>query len=343
MLAAALCATVLCVLVQQARRVELAESSRSFVDNFLSKSKNTGRSEHAYVKSWVQQVKRGGLFGKLHSYEHKVQHSRKMRKDRALAGITEPMGSHEMLDSLMRTRSRAVGGESSRKGADALQRRTDKQFGANDGGHRHEDFAAYRHHADAVAPKYAGKRTLPVMRAEIPKMDSRVGKLMHELGEARPSRGVGASKRKLRGGHAVALKQQLREVGKGHLSGEEQAVRQEIEAAKRAARHVTPRPFMHRSEAGGRFRGGRIEQQVEQEIAAARAHSKHHVPYGRAVSWAKAGAGVSGGVQGEIDAARKAALLDKQKAKAKHLKAIEAANKREVRVEDAYSLPNGDK
>ena len=151
MLAAALFATVLCVLVQQARRVELAESSRSFVDNFLSKSKNTGRSEHAYVKSWVQQVKRGGLFGKLHSYEHKVQHSRKMRKDRALAGITEPMGSHEMLDSLMRTRSRAVGGESSRKGADALQRRTDKQFGANDGGHRHEDFGAYRRHADAVA------------------------------------------------------------------------------------------------------------------------------------------------------------------------------------------------
>ena len=259
-----------------------------FINNFLSKSKNTGLSERKYVHSWVHQVKHGGLFHKLHAFEREHKTERKAWRSKQLAGITEPDG-HSLYNELMRTRSRAVGATTSRAGADRLQHRTDQEMGARNarGQKKVVDFGAYRHHADSIGPKYAGKRTLPVVHHEIPKMDSRVNNLLHSLGEAKPGRGAhnrAHAQLKEAGPMAKAATSQLAAVrGGSGLPGEEMAVQQEIAAAKHAARNPTYRQAFAptRREAGGRFRGGRIEANVEREIAAARNPAHQHLPYGR--------------------------------------------------------------
>jgi hypothetical protein len=283
--------TVLAALVVQTHWVSssvlLGKKGDSFSKDFLAPAKNTGLSEHKYVHSWVHQLKHGGLFHKLHAFEREHKTERKAWRSKQLASITEPDG-HSLYNELMRTRSRAVGAATSRASADRLQHRTDEEMGARNarGKKNVVDFGAYRHHADAIAPKYAGKRTLPIVHHEIPKMDSRVSSLLHDLGEAKPKRGAHArahSKLKEEVGRGKASTSQLAAVPGNGLPGEEMAVQQEIQAAKHAARNPTYRQAFAptRREAGGRFRGGRIEENVEREIAAARHPAHHHLPYGR--------------------------------------------------------------
>jgi hypothetical protein len=153
------------------------------------------------------------------------------------AGITEPSGN-SLFNELMHTRDRAIGAASSRLGADRLQHRTDQELGARDSrGKKHEvDFGAYRKHADAIAPKYAGKRTLPIVHHEIPKMDPKVGSLMHELGEAHKNRAAHLPEHAQLKGQSKAATSQLaaRPFEGSRLPGEEMAVQQEIAAAKKA-------------------------------------------------------------------------------------------------------------
>ena len=139
----------------------------------------------------------------------------------------------------MHTRDRAIGAASSREGADRLQHRTDQELGARDSrGKKHEvDFGEYRKHADAIAPKYAGKRTLPIVHHEIPKMDPKVGSLMHELGEAHKKRVAHLTQHaQLKGQVKAATSQLASRPSPGRLPGEEMAVQQEIAAAKKAVR-----------------------------------------------------------------------------------------------------------
>jgi len=139
----------------------------------------------------------------------------------------------------MHTRDRAIGAASSREGADRLQHRTDQELGARDSrGKKHEvDFGEYRKHADAIAPKYAGKRTLPIVHHEIPKMDPKVGSLMHELGEAHKKRAAHLTQHaQLKGQVKAATSQLASRPSPGRLPGEEMAVQQEIAAAKKAVR-----------------------------------------------------------------------------------------------------------
>ena len=198
------------------------------------------------------------------------------------AGITEPSGN-SLFNELMHTRDRAVGAASSRQGADKLQHRTDQELGARDArGRKHEvDFGAYRHHADAIAPKYAGKRTLPIVHHEIPKMDPKVGALMHDLGEAHPQRGAHLrAHAQLKAEGKAATSQLAARPAPAHVPGEEMAVQEEIAAAKKAARNPTYRAAF-KPRPRGLFRGGNIEENVEREIAAARRGAHHHLPYGR--------------------------------------------------------------
>jgi len=209
------------------------------------------------------------------------------------------------------------------------------------------DFGAYRHHADAIAPKYAGKRTLPIVHHEIPKIDSRVSSLLHDLGEAKPKRGAHArAHSKLKeGDRGKAATSQLAALPGAGLPGEEMAVQQEIQAAKHAARNPTYRQAFAptRREAGGRFRGGRIEENVEREIAAARRPAHHHLPYGRLAGHGETFATTPGaGLQRELEAARHAAQQDEKMSRALKMRKAAGAEKRAVAVEDAYSMPNGD-
>jgi len=100
---------------------ELYGKKDPFLTEFLSKSKNNGLSERKYVHSWVKQVKHGGLFNKLHSFEREHKQARKAWREKQLAGITEPRGGNNLYNELMRTRSRAVGASTSRAGADRIQ------------------------------------------------------------------------------------------------------------------------------------------------------------------------------------------------------------------------------
>jgi hypothetical protein len=225
------------VLQREGRRGKvLLGATDPFLNNFLAKSKNTGLSEHSYVQSWVKQVKHGGLFHKLHSFERNQKQQRKAWRDKQLSGITEPTGSKSLFNELMKTRSRAVGADSSRAGADRLQQRTDKELGAVDShGHKHAlDFGAFRRHADNIAPKYAGKRTLPVMYHEIPEMDSHVGDLMHELGEAHQPKGRVQEHAQLKQGPTFTTQLAERARTTKALPSEEVAVEREIASAKSA-------------------------------------------------------------------------------------------------------------
>ena len=139
----------------------------------------------------------------------------------------------------MHTRDRAIGAASSREGADRLQHRTDQELGARDSrGKKHEvDFGEYRQHADEIAPKYAGKRTLPIVHHEIPKMDPKVGSLMHELGEAHKKRAAHLTQHaQLKAQGKAATSQLAARPSPSRLPGEEMAVQQEIAAAKKAVR-----------------------------------------------------------------------------------------------------------
>ena len=55
-----------------------------FVADFLGKSKNTGLSERKYVHSWVHQIKHGGLFNKLHSFEKSRKLQRRAWREKQL-------------------------------------------------------------------------------------------------------------------------------------------------------------------------------------------------------------------------------------------------------------------
>ena len=260
---AILAACALTALVLQTRRIDshaallnINGQHDPFVNDFLSKSKNTGLSERKYVHSWVKQVKHGGLFHKLHAFEREKKQERKAWRDKQLQGITEPDGN-SLFNDLMKTRNRAIGAESSRSGADNLQHRTDQELGARDthGKKKDIDFGAYRRHADSIAPKYAGKRTLPIMHREIPKMDSKVNSLLHDLGEAHPDRRAHTrAHTKLK----PAATSQLASRPSSSMPGEEIAVQQEIAAAKHAARNPSYRQAFAPSPQTNRFRGGRI-------------------------------------------------------------------------------------
>jgi len=343
-LIAALAASALAALVYQTRRVEstseLYGKKDPFLQNFLGKTKNTGLSERKYVHSWVKQVKHGGLFNKLHTFEREHKQERKAWREKQLAGITEP-SKNSLFNELMKTRSRAVGASTSRDGANRIQHRTDQEMGARDshGKKNVVDFGVYRKHADAIAPKYAGKRTLPIVHHEIPKLDSRVSSLLHDLGDARPKRGAHMPQHAQLKNIVKAATSQL-----AALPGEEIAVEQEIASAKHAARNPSYRQAFapSRREAGGRFRGGRIEENVEREIAAARAPSRHHLPFGRASGHGETlGTKPGAGLERELALARSAAHQDENLSRAKRQRLSASAAKREVSVEDAYSMPNG--
>ena len=177
------------------------------------------------------------------------------------------------------------------------------------------------------------------MHHEIPKMASKVSSLLHDLGEARPQRGEHMP------AHAQ-LKAQTSQLAARPSTGEpgeEMAVQQEIAAAKHSARNPTYRQAFARGghEAGGRFRGGRIEAKVEAEIAAARKGAVHHLPYGRAPGHGEHFAGPHGsGLARELEMARIAAKKDEKMQRARHMQKEASAEKHTVSVEHAYSMPN---
>lgn len=135
---------------------------------------------------WRSEVQHGGLFKHLHNMESSEAKAHKKWKQEQLATLVEPNSKNELKD-LDIIESRA---EHAPDSADALSNlekasaRETGETGVARGDKWTANMAAWRKHADAVAPKYATNKNHPALKKELPAFDAHVADLMKSLGEA---------------------------------------------------------------------------------------------------------------------------------------------------------------